>query len=132
MTDDDPPETRFARLIQGLKRRTRLPQLDGFSIANGRTVLFVDNQKITFGERVTVEFIPRKGSGRPSSMGQVPSSPPSPPRTPGTPEEPPPSPRQAKAPPPKPARTAEQTPPPAEGDDGYDPSVERFRRLDLD
>ena len=75
---------RFARLIETLKSRTGLPQFQKFEIDSERAVLFVDNQKITFGERVTVEFVPRKGTGR-LKVGGAPaaSSPPSARRTPG-------------------------------------------------
>lgn len=128
---------RFARLIDTLKVRTGLPQLELFETDAERAVLMVDNQKITFGERVTVEFVPRRGTG--SGMGQIQAagapistSAPSPRRTPGAPEEPAPPPRPAASAPPIQPNKPAAPPPPEEGDDGYDPSVERFRRLDLD
>ncbi len=128
---------RFARLIENLKQRTGLPQFQSFETDPERAVLIVDNQKITFGERVTVEFVPRKGTGR-LQVGGAPaaSSAPAPARrTPGAPEEPPPAARPTpKATTPKPnlPMPSAAPPPSAEGDDGFDPSVERFRRLDLD
>lgn len=131
--DDDTPDVRFARLIEGLKRRTRLPQLDGFSVDNaGRAVLVVDNQKITFGERVTVEFVPLRQN--PTTPTPAPEEPPR--RSPGATPAPAPAPRARTRPgaPPQPKTPTPPKPkpedPPAE--DGYDASVERFRRLDLD
>ncbi len=135
--DDDTPEVRFARLIEGLKRRTRLPQLNGFTVDDsGRAVLIVDNQKITFGERVTVEFVPvRQNPTTPTpapvaeeeALRRAPGATPAPepePRARARPGAPPPPPKTPTPPKPKPED------PPA--DDGYDASVERFRRLDLD
>lgn len=145
-TGGEPPAQRFARLIEELKRRTGLPQFEGFSVVDGRAVLTVDNQRITFGERVTIEFVPR--SGVPARPGlAAPSAPSAAPvagrRSPGaTPTVPGASP--ARRPPgatppsavdPRLAADPAPSPPPAERppeDDGYDPSVERFRRLDLD
>jgi hypothetical protein len=66
------PTQRFAQLIDGLKRRTQLPQLEHFTIEDGRCVLTVDNQKVTFGDRVTVEFVPQRGRTRPS--GETPAA----------------------------------------------------------
>jgi len=135
--DDDTPEIRFARLIDGLKRRTRLPQLAGFTVDDtGRAVLVVDNQKITFGERVTVEFVPlRQNPTAPAPAAEEPA----PRRTPGaTPApEPAPAPRSRTrpgAPPPRPKTPIPPKPKPEDppADDEYDASVERFRRLDLD
>lgn len=74
--ETEPAWRQFARLMEGIKRRTGLPQLEGLSIQpDGRAVLMVDNQKITFGERVTVEFVPRSGMG-PAPRAEAPPAPP--------------------------------------------------------
>ncbi len=151
----DPPEVRFGRLIEGLKRRTGLPQFSGFALEEGRAVLVVDNQKVTFGERVTVEFVPLRQPPR-SAPASAPSAPepaaaaPPPPSAPAARPAPAPSrPGPARPAParPAPSRPAPSRPgpsrpgpsrpaaarpaePPAEGD--YDAGAERFRRLDLD
>jgi hypothetical protein len=145
------PAQRFATLIEGLKKRTQLPQLASFSVEDGKAVLVVDNQKIVFGDRVTVEFVPTRT--RPRS-GEVPvpaipasPSPPPPPAAPvaapsgarpdlpggdgrtrqgGPKPPPPPAPPARKAPEPKKA-------PERKGDlEDVDHIVERFKRLDLD
>ena len=135
---------RFASLVEGLKKRTQLPQLEHFSIEDGKVVLVVDNQKVTFGDRVTVEFVPR--SGRPASA-PAPGPPPAPALPPAPPPPPPPGARKdlpggdgrmhqagarpaEPAPPPRP----EPRPRPKEAGDlaDVDHIVERFKRLDLD
>jgi hypothetical protein len=139
------PAQRFAHLVEGLKKRTQLPQLDHFAIEDGKAVLVVDNQKITFGDRVTVEFVPVRG--RPASApapSQPAALPPPPPRAAPVAELPGArpglpggdgrihqgGPRPPAAPPP-PKKDA-----PRPGKDGdladVDHIVERFRRLDLD
>ncbi|RME72723.1 MAG: hypothetical protein D6776_08255 [Planctomycetota bacterium] len=51
-------ELTFSKLIDQLKRRLpNLKELGYFHVDNDRVVLRVDNQKITFGERVTSEFV---------------------------------------------------------------------------
>ena len=140
---------RFATLVEGLKKRTRLPQLEHFSVEDGKAVLVVDNQKITFGDRVTVEFVPVRGRPAPSAPPSTQPATPGP-RSSPAPDEPapsgarpglpggdgrvrqggpkPPPPAQAPPPPKKPA--AEPT---KDGDlADVDHIVERFKRLDLD
>lgn len=88
---DDPeatPARRFARLIEGLKRRTNLPQLEGFSVQDGRAVLIVDNQKVTFGERVTIEFVPVRQNPVAAAPVQAEPPPAPSPRQPGAPAAP--------------------------------------------
>jgi len=132
------PAQRFATLMDGLKKRTQLPQLEHFSVEDGKAVLVVDNQKVTFGDRVTVEFVPVRG--RPANAPQVAPVPP-PSQTPRAPTEPPaPGARpglpggdgRARQGGPKPPAPV---PPPTKktGDlTDVDHIVERFRRLDLD
>lgn len=55
----------FAKLMEQLKSRVALPQLDEFGIEDGKVTLTVNNQKITFGDRTTVEFVAR-GKRKPS------------------------------------------------------------------
>jgi hypothetical protein len=111
---DDPeasPVRRFARLIEGLKRRAELPQLDGFSVQDGKVVLVVDNQKVTFGERVTIEFVPVRQSPTPAAAPARDDEPA--PRAPGAPPRarPEPAPRAEAAPfAAPPARTRPATP----------------------
>lgn len=62
----DPSEVQFARLISGLKARTQLPQFDDFEVEDGKAVLIVDNQKVVFGERVTVSLFSRRGGRAPA------------------------------------------------------------------
>lgn len=140
----DTPVRRFARLVDGLKRKTGLPQMEGFSIdAEGRAVLIVDNQKVTFGERVTVEF---NRARTPTGAIAVPTvdptpSPPPPPAPParggpapfegqgGRPQGRPASPPARPAPkaPPKQTRPAAAAPP-----DDDDNTSGRIGRLELD
>jgi len=144
--DDDPdatPTRRFARLIAGLRQRTGLPQLEGFATdAEGRAVLVVDNQKVVFGDRVTVEFVPR-GRGDSTPVG-TPAPRREPPTRPGAPEPAAPPapapPRPAGAPPQQPGAppaaeqpaTAPEPPAKKESLDDVDHVVERFRGLELD
>jgi hypothetical protein len=134
----DPPEVRFARLIEGMKRRTRLPQLEGFSVEGGNAILVVDNQKVVFGERVTVSlFSGRPGRGRPApAPARLPS--PAPPRSrPGAPA-PAPAPAPVPVAPPKTSRPAldlsDTANEKSRDDVDYeeDSGVERFGGLDLD
>lgn len=162
---DDPeasPVRRFARLVEGLKRRAQLPQLDGFSVQEGRVVLIVDNQKVTFGERVTIEFVPVRQS--PVTAPSAQDEPAPAPRTPGAPPRPAPAPRAEPAAPfsapAAPARAARPATPAARpgaparasarpeprppeprpaaqptndaGDDVDHNAIERFKRLELD
>ncbi len=128
---EDPPERRFARLIEGLKQRTKLPQFDQFSVEGDKAVLIVDNQKVTFGERVTVEFVP----GRPTARSRTPVE--ARPRPSGVAPAGEPT-REGPTAGPTPAPRPAPRPPPSLQDDdddddgGYDASVERFKRLDLD
>ena len=143
----DAPERQFARLIEGLKRRTQLPQFEAFSVEDGRVVLVVDNQKVTFGERVTVEFVPlRQAPRRSGDTGALPvpqppeaaaptPAPARPTPAPARPTPPPARPTPPRSGPPRPATPPRPThPPPARKpeEEPYDASVERFRRLDLD
>lgn len=58
----------FPKLIDQLKRRLpHIPELGNFHIEEGRVTLRVANQKITFGERVTSEFVPTTAPPAPSS-----------------------------------------------------------------
>jgi hypothetical protein len=48
----------FVKLVDQLKRRcTHIPELGYFQVEEGKVTLRVANQKITFGERVTSEFV---------------------------------------------------------------------------
>ncbi|HZU97573.1 MAG TPA: hypothetical protein VFF73_12815 [Planctomycetota bacterium] len=142
------PAQRFATLIEGLKKRTQLPQLASFSVEDGKAVLVVDNQKIVFGDRVTVEFVPTRTRPRSGEVPvpTIPATPPPPAAAPapsgarpdlpggdgrtrqGGPKPPPPV-----APPPKKAPETKKAPEPKKGDlEDVDHIVERFKRLDLD
>ncbi len=101
----------FAKLMEQLKSRVALPQLDEFGIEDGKVTLTVNNQKITFGERTTVEFVAR-GKRRPSQ------------RVIDTPQ--PSSPKPA-------AEKPKHEPPPEEPSDqeAAHNVRERFRRLDM-
>lgn len=60
----------FVKLIDQLKRRLpTLPELAHFQIEEGRVTLRVANQKITFGDRVTSEFVP-SGAQAPAPAGK--------------------------------------------------------------
>lgn len=49
----------FPKLIDQLKKRLPdIPELKHFQIEEGKVTLRVANQKVTFGERVTSEFVP--------------------------------------------------------------------------
>ncbi len=140
---------RFATLVEGLKKRTQLPQLEHFSVEDGKAVLVVDNQKVIFGDRVTVEFVPVRGRPAPSAPPSTQPATPAP-RSSPAPAEPappgarpglpggdgrvrqggprPPAPTAAPPPPRKPAAE-----PKKDGDlADVDHIVERFKRLDLD
>ena len=55
-------ELTFAKLIDQLKRRLpKLTELTYFQVEEGKAVLRVGNQKITFGDRVTTEFARASG-----------------------------------------------------------------------
>lgn len=139
--EEVPSEERFARLISGLKARTGLPQLDNFSIEAGKAVLVVDNQKVVFGERVTVSLFsgrPRRGTGPvPSPGAPSPGAP-----SPGVPSAGAPSPGvPSSAPAPSAPAKAPAEPeraPMIDLDDDEDvdyeddSGVERFGGLDLD
>jgi hypothetical protein len=134
------PAQQFARLVEGLKKRTPLPQLEHFSVEDGRAVLVVDNQKVTFGERVTVEFVAQRGRPRTEAAIPIPALPVKTetaapagarPDLPGGDGRT----RQAGPKPPAPgvpARPAPKTAPPKEPDTNKDSSVERARKLDVD
>jgi hypothetical protein len=150
------PAQRFATLIEGLKKRTQLPQLEHFSVEDGKAVLVVDNQKVTFGDRVTVEFVPLgRGGAAPAraDAAPAPTSPrPTAPAPAPAPAEPPPpgarpglpggdgrvrqggpKPPAPAPPPPPPSKKQPEAPPKKEGDlADVDHIVERFKRLDLD
>lgn len=126
---EDPAERRFARLIDGLKQRTRLPQFEGFSIEDGKAVLVVDNQKIVFGDRVTVRMVSRRKTGRHRQTEEA--SPP-----PAAPAAPAPSGPQASRPKAQPTLPRQSAPRAKaqdddDDDDDDDTGVERFRGLDL-
>ena len=123
----DPPQVRFARLIEGMKQRTQLPQFEGFSIESGQAVLVVDNQKVVFGDRVTVRMVTgRRTPSRPAppESAAPPGASPPPAATPPPPTSstPTPAPRPAPAPP---------LPRHDDEDEDHDAGVERFRGLDL-
>ena len=129
----EPSEVRFARLISGLKARTQLPQFNDFRIEEGKAVLVVDNQKVVFGERVTISLFSRRGS-----RGGTPT-PPAPSRAAAPRSAAPPAPfanRGGGPPPEPPARPLsldEEPPRRAEPEPDFDDSgVERFGGLDLD
>jgi len=138
----DTPVRRFARLVDGLKRKTGLPQLEGFSIdAEGRAVLIVDNQKVTFGERVTVEFNRARtptGAIVVPTVDPAPSPPPAPPARGG------PAPFEGQGgrpqgrPAASPARPAPKSPPkqarpaPSAAPEDDDNTSGRIGRLELD
>lgn len=127
---NDTPQRRFARLIEGLKKKTGLPQLEGFTTdPEGRAMLVVDNQKVTFGDRVTIEFT--RGRSATGAVSTQAPPPPDPPRA--TPERaerprPAPPPPAARRDPPKPAPKPAPPPPPTD-EDG---SSGRIGRLELD
>ena len=141
---------RFATLIEGLKKRTQLPQLEHFSVEDGKAVLVVDNQRVTFGDRVTVEFVPRRGGAparndAPAAPAPAPTPRPAPAPAPDAPPGARPGlpggdgrVRQGGPKPPAPAPPAKKPPeaPPPKKKDGdladVDHIVERFKRLDLD
>lgn len=138
--EEVPSEERFARLISGLKARTGLPQLENFSIEAGKAVLVVDNQKVVFGERVTVSLFsgrPRRGTGpvAPGPGAPAPGVP-----SPGAPSPGAPSPQSSGAPAPAPAKAPAEPEraPMIDLDDDEDvdyeddSGVERFGGLDLD
>lgn len=137
-------EVRFARLISGLKARTQLPQFDDFQVEEGKAVLIVDNQKVVFGERVTVSLFSRRGGrgGTPSPAPAAQATRPTPTRTAAAPpprSAAPPAPfanRGGGPPPEPPARTLSLDEEPtrrAEPEPDFDDSgVERFGGLDLD
>jgi len=144
--EEVPSEERFARLISGLKARTGLPQLENFSIEAGKAVLVVDNQKVVFGERVTVSLFsgrPRRGTG---PVGAPPATPnPGAPSasapSPGAPSPGAPSASPSRAPAPSAPAKAPSEPeraPMIDLDDDEDvdyeddSGVERFGGLDLD
>jgi hypothetical protein len=79
-----PPHERFSQLMSALKKRAALPQLEHFAIEEGKVILRVDNQKVTFGERTTVEFVPSQGRPRRPS-GERPAAIEGPPAAPGIP-----------------------------------------------
>lgn len=90
---------RFAQLVVALKKRADLPQLELFLIEEGRVVLRVDNQKVTFGERTTVEFVPSQGRPRRPSGERAAA------------EAPPPAGAPTSLPAPTPAPSVVETPP---------------------
>lgn len=136
----EPSEVRFARLISGLKARTGLPQFEDFAVEDGKAVLIVDNQKVVFGERVTVSLFSRRGTTRGTPAPAAPASRPAPSRAPSAPARgAPPAPfanRGGGPPPEPPGRTLsldEEPAPRAEPEPDFDDSgVERFGGLDLD
>ncbi len=66
----------FAKLMLQLKSRVGLPQLDEFEIEDGKVTLTINNQKITFGERTTIEFVARRQQQRrPSQRTEAPARP---------------------------------------------------------
>ena len=142
---------RFATLVEGLKKRTQLPQLEHFSVEDGKAVLVVDNQKITFGDRVTVEFVPVRGRPAPSAPPSTQPATPAPRSSPAPAEAAPsgarpglpggdgrvrqggPRPPASTTPPPPPKKPPVEAPKKQEGDlADVDHIVERFKRLDLD
>lgn len=57
----------FVKLIDQLKRRLpNIPELAHFQVEDGKVTLRVANQKITFGERVTSEFVPTTAPAAPA------------------------------------------------------------------
>ena len=123
----EPAPVVFARLVDGLKRRTGLPQFDGFSLENGQAVLVVDNQKVVFGERVTVRMV--SGRRRASLPDVSPIGVPAAAAAAAAAPSPEPV-RRESPPPPLPLSS---TPPVQDDDDedDDDAGVERFRGLDL-
>ncbi|MBL4847802.1 MAG: hypothetical protein JKY65_19990 [Planctomycetes bacterium] len=141
----EPSEVRFARLISGLKARTELPQFDDFQVEDGKAVLVVDNQKVVFGERVTVSLFSRQGRSADAQRGASPAPAPTPRTGAATPAPRTSRPAQAAQPapfanrgaaPPAPSRTLSLDDEPARQPDtdvDFDDSgVERFGGLDLD
>src|SRR5262245_23751196 len=60
-------ELDFTKLVDQLKRRLpHMPELGYFQVEEGKVTLRVANQKITFGERVTSEFVPTSSAPAPS------------------------------------------------------------------
>jgi hypothetical protein len=146
-----PASARFATLVEGLKKRTQLPQLDGFSVEDGKAVLVVDNQKVTFGDRVTVEFVPLRGRPSTNTPAAAPRpTTPLPTPAPALPAPPPPpgarkdlpggdgrthqgGPKPPLPAPPAPPKKEKPKDPAKDGDlADVDHIVERFKRLDLD
>lgn len=57
----------FPKVIDQLKRRLpHIPELGYFQVEGGRVTLRAGNQKVTFGERVTVEFVPSSNAPPPA------------------------------------------------------------------
>jgi hypothetical protein len=133
----EPSEVRFARLISGLKARTQLPQFDDFQVEDGKAVLIVDNQKVVFGERVTVSLFSRRGGTR-AAPAPTPAPAARPAARPPARSSAPPAPfaNRGGGPPEPPARTLSLDEEPtrkAEPEPDFDDSgVERFGGLDLD
>ena len=58
----------FPKLIDQLKRRLpHITELTHFAIEDGKVTLRVANQKVTFGDRVTSEFVPTSAPPPPPS-----------------------------------------------------------------
>jgi hypothetical protein len=52
-------EFTFAKLIEQIKKRLpKLQELKHFNIEEGKVTLLVENLKVTFGEKITSEFVP--------------------------------------------------------------------------
>jgi hypothetical protein len=63
----------FAKLVDQLKRRLpKLKELGYFQVDDGRVTLRVENQKITFGDRVTSEFVAATAPAKPAAPAPKP------------------------------------------------------------
>jgi len=48
----------FVKIVEQLKRKfAHVPEVSYFAVEDGRVTIRVDNEKITFGQRVTKEFV---------------------------------------------------------------------------
>jgi hypothetical protein len=62
----------FPKLIDQLKKRLPdMAELKYFQLEEGRVTVRVANQKITFGERVTSEFVPTSAAPPPPSPAKI-------------------------------------------------------------
>jgi len=73
---DAEKELTFSKLVDQLKRRLpKLKELSYFQVEEGKAVLRVGNQKITFGDRVTTEFVRTSGPAPAAPVAPVSPSP---------------------------------------------------------